>query len=70
MPPHLQFHYVAFWELSTDRQIGFGIGPLPWSAIDRYAGRFGIDDPDEFDRFKRLMRAMDRAFLGWRGEQK
>jgi hypothetical protein len=67
--PHLAFEWEAFGELSTDRSIGFGRGPIPWSAIDRYAGRHGIDDPDEHARFVRLIRAMDEAFLGWHAER-
>jgi hypothetical protein len=40
------------------------IGAMPWSSIDRYGERHGIAG-DEFDRFARLMREMDTAFLGW-----
>lgn len=35
---------------------------IPFSSIDRYAVRFGIVCPDEFERFQRLIRAMDAAF--------
>jgi hypothetical protein len=52
----------AFWELSTDRAIGFGVGPIPFTAIDRLASRAGIID-DAFDDFLDLMRAMDDIFL-------
>lgn len=62
------FHWSAFSDLSSDRQVGFGIGPIPWTAIDRYAERRQIDDTDEYDRFLRLIRAMDRAFLDWHAE--
>lgn len=40
-----------------------GAGSIPFSAIDRYAARYGIDDLDEFDRFRRMIRAQDRAYL-------
>ena len=66
--PHLLFHWSAFVDLSTDRQMGFGVGPIPWSALDMYARRYGLDDPDEFDRFKRLVRALDGTFLAWHTE--
>jgi hypothetical protein len=59
---HLQFEWRAFRDLSTDRQQGFGIGPIPWTSLDRYAVRHAIDDPDEFDRFRQLMQAMDSAY--------
>ncbi len=61
---HLSFEWGAFIELSTDRQSGFAIGPIGWSAIDRYAQRFDLMG-DEFERFTRLMRAMDAAYLDW-----
>lgn len=53
----------AFNELGADRAIGFGLGPIPFSSIDRYATRLGYDDPDEFAFFKRAIRAMDAVFL-------
>jgi hypothetical protein len=67
---HLLFHWSAFADLSTDRQVGFGIGPIPGSAIRAYAQWYGIDDADEYERFKSLIRTMDREFLTWRAEQK
>lgn len=54
---------TAFWELSTDRPSGFGPGPIPFTSIDAYARRHGIDDPDEFALFSDLIREMDRAYL-------
>ncbi len=68
--PHLTFHWSAFSDLSTDRQLGMGLGPIPWTAIERYAARYRIEDPDEFDRFAHLIGVMDRAFLSWHAEQK
>lgn len=58
---HLTFEWSAFRSLSSDRQAGFAIGPIPWSSIDRFAMRYGIDG-DEFDRFVALMQAMDGAY--------
>lgn len=60
--PHLHFHWEAFGELSTERQIGMGIGPIPWSAIKAYAEEFGIVG-DEFESFLHIMRAMDSEYL-------
>lgn len=40
-----------------------GAGSIPFSSIDRYAVRYGIEDLDEFDRFRRMIRAQDRAYL-------
>lgn len=35
------------------------MGPIPWSSVDRYARRTGIQDIEAFDRFAGLIRAMD-----------
>jgi hypothetical protein len=40
-----------------------GVGPIPWTAMDRYAARHAIDDPDDFDEFVELITAMDQAYL-------
>lgn len=64
IPAHLQFAWGAFWALSNDRQIGFGVlGPISFSAIDQYARRYGVTGTDEFDRLAALVRAMDGAWL-------
>ena len=66
----LLFHWMAFARLSGDRAQGMGLGPIPWTAIDRYAERYDvIADADEYDRFVGLIRAIDRAFLDWHSER-
>lgn len=62
---HLRSEWDAFWALSTDRPIGMAQGAIPWTSIDRYAARYGIND-DEFDRFHDLIRALDAAFLSYK----
>ncbi|WP_425374938.1 phage tail assembly chaperone [Methylobacterium segetis] len=63
LPEHLSFAWDAFWALSTDRALGFGVvGPIPWSSLDRYAARTGITDPEEFERLARLVGAMDAVW--------
>lgn len=59
---HLAFEWTAYHRLNRDRPVGFGAAPLPWSSIDRYAQRYGIEG-DAFERFTKLMQAMDAAFL-------
>ena len=61
--PHLAFIWSAFWDLSTDRSSGMGVGPIPFSAIDRFAERYGIHDLDDFDTFKALIHEMDGVYL-------
>lgn len=52
--------WEAFWVLTSSRSTGFGRGPIPFLAIDRYAERFDIDD---FQTFHHLLTAMDGAYL-------
>jgi hypothetical protein len=61
---HLQFVWAAFWELGSDRPVTMGgVGAIPFSAIDRYAQRAGVDDPDQFARFLQLIRCLDAPYL-------
>lgn len=60
--PGSGFYLAAFWELNSDRPAGMAVAPIPFSTIDRFAARNGIEDED-FDTFTRLMRAMDEVVL-------
>lgn len=64
MLPGASWVLRAFWELSTERQSGFGAGPIPFSAVMRWAERYGPTDLDPFDDFLHLIREMDDVFLG------
>lgn len=52
--------WVAFWELSSERQAGMTVGSIPWSAIRSYAQECRVL---EFNIFLRIIRAMDNAYL-------
>jgi hypothetical protein len=58
----------AFWELSSDRQIGMSAGPIPYTAIDRWAHRNGVE-PEDFHVLLTVIRAMDAEWLGEGGQQ-
>lgn len=64
----LESYFSAFWELSTERHIGMGLGQIPASAMRSFARDEGMDD-DEYDRFRYLVRSMDDAWLAHQGEQ-
>lgn len=51
---------AIFWELSTDRQIGFTTGPIPAASIDRRAAGMG---GEEAAMFRTCIRAMDAAYM-------
>ena len=64
-PPEIPSGYEtwvdAFWELSTDRALGFGgAGPIPNSAIRAYSSGWPAD---EREAFRVCIRAMDSVFL-------
>ena len=59
--------YNAWIELSTSRPSnGMGLSPIPFSALDRYAERYGLGDLDDFELFRRAIRAMDSIYLPWK----
>lgn len=70
LPPDLHdiewYLWNAFWELSTDRQLGMGSGPIPWSSIERFASRHPAIEPGTFSQ---IMRAMDGAYLDAKSEE-
>lgn len=64
----LELYYLAFIDLSTDRGIGFGEGPIPWTSIDRYCARLGLEGEERED-FHHYVRAMDKTFLAFRAKK-
>lgn len=60
----LEMYYEAFIELSTCRNTGFGAGPIPWTAIDRYGDRHGFSG-EGFEYLVLMVRACDNAFLAY-----
>jgi len=68
--PHLIETWRAFFTLSSTRMIGFGtLGPIPWTAVDAYANRYGIKG-EAFERFHRFITAMDGIYLEIMGKKK
>ena len=64
--PGLALFLQAFEDLSPSRSSsGFGLGAIPFEAIDRYARRHRIDDADDFDDLNRFIRALDDEYLAW-----
>lgn len=56
------FYLKAFWELSTERQIGFAPGPIPGSAIQEYARQKGLESY-MMDMFTAVIRGLDTTYL-------
>ena len=56
------FYLKAFWDLNTCRNVGMGIGPIPWTAIKQYSDSKQLDLENE-DCFIYVMRQMDDAYV-------
>lgn len=60
--PGLELYYEAFTELSSSRNSGMSIGAIPWTAIDRWAERYEIEE-DDFERLAIYIRMLDAEFI-------
>lgn len=58
------FYMQAFWDLSTERQLGFTVGPIPASSIYRYPGAQGLS-PAMMCLFEAVIRKMDETYRDW-----
>lgn len=54
--------YEDFWELTTERQLGFGIGPIPANVIDMHTKGWTYEDAD---MFKSCIRSMDAVYMSF-----
>lgn len=52
--------WLAFWDLSSERQAGMSVGPIPWSAMVAYHAH---SPWIEFGAFMQIMRRMDQAYM-------
>lgn len=58
----------AFHRLSTCRQVGMGLGPIPWTVIGEYA-RVQELDQEHTDMLYYHVEALDAEFLKWSAKQ-
>ena len=58
----LDLYYDSFWDLTTCRQVGFGVGSIPWASIRDYAVTFEFDEEQVDDLFY-FIRMMDNAYM-------
>lgn len=56
-----QFYFDAFHELSTARQFGMAIGPIPFTAVADYFTIYDIEG--DFFEFAAIIRHMDSVYL-------
>ena len=58
----LDLYWKAFQDLSADRDVGMGVGPIPWSAMNAWGVRNHIKG-DDFERFVLVLRGMDSVYM-------
>lgn len=58
----LDLYLSAFFELEGDRQIGMGIGPIPWSVVNQYAKAYHFDE-EQSTKLHRYVKALDAVYL-------
>jgi len=59
-----EFYYSAFSALNTCRVSAMGIGPIPWTAINDYATRYGLVGLAADDLFS-IIDLVDEEFVKW-----
>lgn len=64
LEPGLELYLDAFWELSSCRSVGMGLGPIPWTACEKYARVYRLDD-DQADALVYHVARLDSAYLKW-----
>ncbi len=58
----LEIYWKAFSDLSSDRDVGMGIGPIPWRAIHEWGLRNNIRG-DDFERLVLMVRGLDAVYI-------
>lgn len=58
----LDLYYMAFWELTTCRQLGMGLGPIDWLSTQHYGISMGLDE-DQMEELHYYVSAMDDFYM-------
>ncbi len=58
----LDLYWRAFQDLSSDRDVGMGVGPIPWSAMSAWGARNRIRG-DDFERLVLVLRGLDSIYM-------
>jgi hypothetical protein len=65
----LDIFFVAFMDLTTCRTMGFGEGPIPWTAKRIYAVDELSLEGEQKEDFYFYLAEMDRVYLAQRAEE-
>jgi len=58
----LELYYLAWFDLDSERTVGFGLGPIPRSAMVGYAKDMGLTS-EQTEDLCYLVREMDNDYL-------
>lgn len=58
----LELFFAAYQELETERQIGFGLGPIPFTAILKYVEFYQLEK-EQADDLIYFVRKLDTHFM-------
>jgi hypothetical protein len=66
---HVDYFYIkAFYDLSTCRINGMGLGVIPWTAIKKYAEHYSLDF-DITESLIDIIREMDSAYIDFQNKE-
>lgn len=60
--PGLELYYIAFQDLNSSRQMGMGLGPIPWVVIQQYCQLKELSD-EQTEAMHHHIPLMDTVFL-------
>jgi hypothetical protein len=69
LPPLHEVLLQTYWDLSTERQLGMSVGPIPLSRAHEACDRLGLDEENR-EWFIAAVRQMDREYLKKVNEKK
>lgn len=65
----LELYFIAWFDLDSERATGFGLGPIPRSAMVSYAREYGLSEEQKEDLLY-LVREMDNDYLARQAKKK
>lgn len=60
----LELFYNAFWDLTSCRDTGWGVGQIPWLAMRAYAVAWQFNGEQEEELYQ-YIRAMDNVYIDY-----
>jgi len=66
--PGLELYYIGFLNLTSSRQVGFQMGPIPWLSIEQYCRLQGLDE-DQAESMHFHVSEMDKFYLKYQNKK-